>query len=254
MPLGAYILCPTRVSRSTSRSVTSSGIFPAVWAASVWNSAPAVWVIRARSAIGCRVPVSLLACMTVTSTVRSVRAAARSAGSSRPLPSTPRTVTSTSCQRARCRQAARTAGCSVAWVITCGRRSAVHRVGSASRAASTLPRMARASASEPLPVNTIRPPAPGPRCGPVGSPAPIRAATWARARSRAAAGGWAVAVAAGGVAEHLGQGGAHRLGDAGVDRGGGVVVQVDRPAGQPRMRRAGAVRLRVVGGRGHATS
>lgn len=46
----------------------------------------------------------------------------------------------------------------------------------------------------------------------------------------------AVGVAAGGVAEVLGQVWQRSLGNAGVDRGGGVVVQVDRPVGQGRER------------------
>jgi hypothetical protein len=67
-----------------------------------------------------------------------------------------------------------------------------------------------------------------------------------------------VGVGAGGVAEGLGQGGAHSLGDAGVDRGGGVVVQVDRPAVERRMRRDQGLqsgwRVGDRAGRGHATS
>jgi hypothetical protein len=84
MPFGAYILCPTTVSRSTSRAVTSSGIFPPAWAASQWNIAPRSWVMRARSAIGCRAPVSLFADMIDTSTVRVVIAADSSHASTTP--------------------------------------------------------------------------------------------------------------------------------------------------------------------------
>ncbi|GGY00391.1 hypothetical protein GCM10010358_62700 [Streptomyces minutiscleroticus] len=47
----------------------------------------------------------------------------------------------------------------------------------------------------------------------------------------------AVGVGAGGVAEELGEVGQHRPDDARVDRGGGVVVEVDRPAGQARVPR-----------------
>src|SRR5918995_4646888 len=86
--------------------------------------------------------------MTETSAVRGVNAASRAAGSTSPLPSTGRKVTSTPCSRCRARQVASTAGCSVSWVMTW----ADPRIAGAAR---TAPRMASASASEPLPVNTI---------------------------------------------------------------------------------------------------
>ena len=94
MPLGAYILCPTTVSRSASSAATSTGILPTAWAASVCSGTPCSWAMRASSAIGWMVPVSLFANMIDTRTVCGVIAAARSCGSTRPWRSTGRTVTS----------------------------------------------------------------------------------------------------------------------------------------------------------------
>jgi hypothetical protein len=81
-----------------------------------------------------------------TRTVCGVIAATRSCGSMRPCRSTGRTVTSTPWSRCRARQVARTAGCSVAWVITCAWWVGLAR---------TVPRMARLLASDPEPVKTI---------------------------------------------------------------------------------------------------
>ena len=61
MPLGAYILWPTTVSRSAPHEPTSTGTLPAAWAASTCSSTPRARVIAPTSRTGCRVPVSLLA-------------------------------------------------------------------------------------------------------------------------------------------------------------------------------------------------
>jgi hypothetical protein len=50
---------------------------------------------------------------------------------------------------------------------------------------------------------------------------------------QAGAGGWAVVMAAGGVAEPLAQIGLHGIGDPGVDRGSGVVIEVDHHVTSP---------------------
>ena len=41
MPVGPYILCPEKATKSASRAVTSSGRCPTDWAASTRTSAPA---------------------------------------------------------------------------------------------------------------------------------------------------------------------------------------------------------------------
>ena len=46
-PLGAYSLCPATESRSTPNSSTRTGSLPTAWAASVWTSAPLEWAISA---------------------------------------------------------------------------------------------------------------------------------------------------------------------------------------------------------------
>ena len=71
--MGAYILSPATVSRSTSSTPTSMGILPAAWAASVCSSAPWAWAMAASSAIGWMVPVSLFASMIDTGGVRGDR-------------------------------------------------------------------------------------------------------------------------------------------------------------------------------------
>ena len=48
---------------STPSSATSTGSEPTAWTASVWNTAPFSWAIRASSATGCSVPTTLLANM-----------------------------------------------------------------------------------------------------------------------------------------------------------------------------------------------
>ena len=47
-PLGPYSLWPLIEARSTRQPVRSSGILPAAWAMSVWNSAPACLAMAAR--------------------------------------------------------------------------------------------------------------------------------------------------------------------------------------------------------------
>ena len=90
MPLGAYILWPTTVSRSAPHEPASTGTLPAAWAASTCSSTPRARVIAPTSRTGCRVPVSLLAAISDTSTVSRRRAASTAAGSTSPSRSTGR--------------------------------------------------------------------------------------------------------------------------------------------------------------------
>ena len=83
-PLGAWNLWPERESISTPRALTSTGMWPTAWTASVWNQAPWAWAIAASSAMGCTVPISLFASMMETSAVSSRMAFSSSAGSTRP--------------------------------------------------------------------------------------------------------------------------------------------------------------------------
>ncbi len=111
-PLGPYILWAESEARSTPSASTSKGIRPTDWAASQWKRTPAARVMRASSSMGWTTPVSLLACITETSTV-SGRSAARSrSGSSRPSRSTSRSVTSKP-SRSSARSESSTALCSV---------------------------------------------------------------------------------------------------------------------------------------------
>jgi hypothetical protein len=66
-------------------AATSIGTLPAACAASVWNSTPRSRVIAPISASGCTTPISLLAAMTDTSTVRSVIASRSSSSRMKPV-------------------------------------------------------------------------------------------------------------------------------------------------------------------------
>ena len=90
MPLGAYILCPTTVSRSAPHDATSTSTLPAAWAASTCSRTPRARRWRRPPGRGPRVPVSLLAAISDTSTVCGRRAASTAAGSTRPSRSTGR--------------------------------------------------------------------------------------------------------------------------------------------------------------------
>ena len=81
-------------------AVTSIGILPTAWAASVWKTTPRSWQSRPISAIGLSVPTSLLAAMIETSTVFGVIASATASGDTRPCSSHGRTVTSQPSRRA----------------------------------------------------------------------------------------------------------------------------------------------------------
>ncbi len=119
-PFGAWNLCPAIVSRSTPSSSTRVGILPTDCAASVWKRTPYSCAIAAHSAMGWIVPVSLLACMMVTSTVSLLIARRRSSGSTSPVPSTGSHV-SRAPRRSRNRSGATMAGCSALDVTKCGR-------------------------------------------------------------------------------------------------------------------------------------
>ena len=169
-PLGPLNLCAEIESRSTPRAATSIGILPADCTASVWNRAPRACATAASRAIGCTVPISLLACITETRAVRSPTAASRSAGSTTPA----RPAGSSVVVQPRFASAfsvLSTASCSMADATRCRRP--------AGRAASATPRTARLSASVPPPVKITS----------LGR-APSRPATAERASSRAALAAW----------------------------------------------------------------
>ena len=143
--------------------------------------------IAARSAIGWIVPISLLACITETSAVSAVIAAAqRLRRDRRRSPSRAASVT-VQPRRASALAVCSTASCSMPLVTRCRRPR-----GSS---ASATPRRARLSASVPPAVKTSS----------VGS-APMSAATPARRRSRCALARWPKACDARGVAEVVAQG------------------------------------------------
>ena len=91
-PFGPLNLCADSDSRSTPSARTSTGIFATDCTASVWNSAPRACAMRASSAIGWIVPISLLACITETIAVLSVSAASSASGATMPVASTGRRV------------------------------------------------------------------------------------------------------------------------------------------------------------------
>jgi hypothetical protein len=140
------------------------GIFPADWAASVWNQTPRSRVIFDTSSMGCKVPVSLLACIRETRMVLSPMAFLTSLGSTWPVRSTGRTVTRAP-RVSKNRQGLITAGCSVA---------AVMMWLPFSRSSKKAPFMAKLFDSLPPLVKTISE-----------GWQPSRSATWARARSTA---------------------------------------------------------------------
>ena len=139
---------------------------PADCTASVWNRAPWRCATPASSAIGCSVPISLFACMTETSAVSSVMAASSAAGSTTPAAPTGRSV-EVQPRLDSAFSVLRTASCSMA-EATRWRRPAAGD-------ASAKPRIARLSASVPLPVKMTS----------LGR-APRSSATAERASSRAA--------------------------------------------------------------------
>ena len=89
-PCGPPSLCAERLTRSACQAFTSIGACAANWTASTWNFAACPRTISPISAIGWIVPTSLLAAITLTSVVRSVRASATASGSTRPDRSTGR--------------------------------------------------------------------------------------------------------------------------------------------------------------------
>ena len=169
-PLGPLSLCADSDSRSTPSSSTASGSLPADCTASVWNSAPRRRAAAASSATGCTVPISLLACMTETSTVSSVSAASSASGATMPLSATGTSDVFQPC-RLNAFRVLSTASCSMALATMCRLRPGA--------AASATPRTARLSASVPPLVKTIS-----------WGRAPIRSATAARAPSTWALAAW----------------------------------------------------------------
>jgi len=199
-------LCPDSDSRSTGTCDRSIGSLPTACTASVCSATPLDLTMRAISAMGKITPVSLLAHITLTMAVSGVIAAA-SSSDQRPL-----------AVHAELRQAealllqmvthATDAGCSTRVVM-------MWRLWPAS--ASTAPRIAQLSLSEPPLVNTIS-----------AGDAPIRAATCARARStscprcRRSCACWTDCRSPAPV-------GGHRLHHLGRTHRGGVVVEIDHP-------------------------
>ena len=93
------------------------GTKPAACAASVCIGTPRERATRARSAIGCTTPISLLASITDTSTVSGASTASSEAGVTRPSARTGRYDTRSPC-RSSLAQGSRTARCSVSTVTT----------------------------------------------------------------------------------------------------------------------------------------
>ena len=145
MPFGPYSLWAERERRSTCHSLTSIGRNGAAWTASTWNATRRARQTELISEIGCIVPTSLLAAITLTSTVRSVMADSTASGSTKPCSSTARYVTSKPWRSSRA-HSWRTALCSMALVMMCRPRA---------DAAQATPLMARLSDSVPPLVNTI---------------------------------------------------------------------------------------------------
>ena len=75
-PFGAVDFVSGKAQQIDRAGLDVDGTLPTAWAASVWKTMPRSWQSRPISAIGLSVPTSLLAAMTETRTVRSVRAAA----------------------------------------------------------------------------------------------------------------------------------------------------------------------------------
>ena len=118
MPLGALNLCPATVSRSTPSASTFIGCLPTDCAASVCSRMPRVRVIAAISAIGCKLPASLLACITDTSAVSGRNARSTAASETQPVSSTGTTLSSQPWSRSAAAGAA-TAGCSILLITRC---------------------------------------------------------------------------------------------------------------------------------------
>mmetsp|Transcript_15392 Transcript_15392/g.47862 ORF Transcript_15392/g.47862 Transcript_15392/m.47862 type:complete len:274 (-) Transcript_15392:239-1060(-) len=147
-PLGAYILCPATVKKSTPSATKSTGTLPTLCDASVWHSAPAAWASPAASRTGMRAPTSLFECMTVTSAVSPGRIASSSASTAHtPSASTATSVSSNPSTSRRKRHTSSTAGCST-HVVTIWLRFL-----SAARIALAAPRIAQLLLSVPPEVN-----------------------------------------------------------------------------------------------------
>ncbi len=69
---------------STPSAATSMGSEPTTCTASVWNTAPCSWAMRASSATGCSVPTTLFAAMMEASRVSSRKAASYASRSTKP--------------------------------------------------------------------------------------------------------------------------------------------------------------------------
>ena len=112
-PFGPLNLCDESDSRSTPSARTSTGIFPVDCTASECINAPRECAIADSSAMGCTVPISLLACMTETSAVSSVMSSRTRSGDTIPEWSTGTSVVRQP-RRARALSVFRTASCSMA--------------------------------------------------------------------------------------------------------------------------------------------
>src|SRR6266536_423229 len=139
-PFGPPNLCALTEQRSGPRASKSTGMCPAAMHASTCTSTPRSRQAAATSAAGWTVPTSWLASWTVTRAVFARTAPSTSAGSQRPRPSTPTTVTSAPLRL----HASSTAECSTAVVTRCADSSA----------RATAPHTAVLIASVPLAVNT----------------------------------------------------------------------------------------------------
>mmetsp|Transcript_1240 Transcript_1240/g.4231 ORF Transcript_1240/g.4231 Transcript_1240/m.4231 type:complete len:377 (-) Transcript_1240:180-1310(-) len=188
MPLGAPNLWPTTVSRSTPSCATLTGTLPTLWAASECTSTGArprrCWLSRctalAMAATGCRVPTSLLLCITVTSAVSSPTACTTAATSTTPWASTGTTVTAALPAACRCSRYLSTAGCSTAVVTTCGKAGGSSRPAREEWKREMAMSMAALSDSLPQEVKTTS----------FSDLAAMRACTKRRALSTAAREGW----------------------------------------------------------------
>ena len=123
LPFGPPNLCDDRLSASTPSRFTSSGIHPGACTASVWSSTrcpferPYSRRSPASSATGCNVPTSLLASITLATTVVGRSAASNSSTCTRPEWSQPSHVTSKP-RSSRCWAACSPAWCSMEVVMT----------------------------------------------------------------------------------------------------------------------------------------
>ena len=167
VPGGPPSLCPLIDRRSTPRSAVSMGTRPAACAASTCSRILRSRQASATSATGCRVGTSWLPHWRCTSAVSGLVAAISTAGSTRPVRSTPTVVTVPPQARVKASAERRTAECSTPANTTWGRCPA-------SAARRTAPQVAAAMDSvAPLVKTTSR------------LRAPRSAATCARASSTA---------------------------------------------------------------------